>query len=201
MLEHAGTGEASPRRGPRRGNPGRALETVPRRQVRGGLLEQVPRGLRDHGLPREPPAQLPLPLLECLGIVRVLDPHVVRRAHGRLPVQELHEILPARGLSGERVRHLDREAPADEEGLPLLHVPLVEAPRPPPPPPPPPPPMKKAFHSCTFRSSRRPSTTRDTLSPYVGLMYCRNGSRVPRGPPGVPPSPGPPPGAWGAAAP
>src|SRR5439155_304933 len=42
-------------------------------------------------------------------------------------IQESDEIFPARRLTREHVRHLDREAPADEERLPLVHVPFIEA--------------------------------------------------------------------------
>src|SRR6266852_4358954 len=85
-------------------------------------LEQV-RGIS--GPTRETPAQFHLPTLQHLRIVRILDAHVVRRTHRRLPVQELPEVLPTRGLPRKDVSHLHREPSSDEKRLPLVHVPSV----------------------------------------------------------------------------
>src|SRR2546427_6554806 len=60
-------------------------------------------------------------------VVRILDPHVVGRTHRGLAIQEADEVLPARRLSREHVRHLDGETPTDEERLPFVHVPLIQA--------------------------------------------------------------------------
>src|SRR6266566_9454516 len=140
-----------------RGRGGRPIKTCAHpspvsHQVHGrefgiGCLEEVRPVSR---AARDAAAQFLLAALEHLRVVRVLDPHVVRRADGRLAVQELPEVLPSGRLPRQDVRHLDREAPADEERLPLVHVPLVE------------PPFDEARHTV----------------PYVGLMYCRKASRL-----------------------
>src|SRR3989304_4252627 len=61
------------------------------------VKREAPRGGAARGprVAEDPSRELPLPALQELRVVRVLDPYVVRRAHGRLPVQELREVLPA----------------------------------------------------------------------------------------------------------
>src|SRR2546426_968823 len=99
---------------------------VPADAVLGGCLglEQV-RSLG--GSARETSAQLDLAAFEHLRVVRILNTHVVRRTDRCLAIQELPEVLPTRWLPREDVGHFDGEPSADEERLPLVHVPLVEA--------------------------------------------------------------------------
>src|SRR5207245_11800002 len=87
-------------------------------------LEQV-RSLG--GSARETSAQLDVAAFEHLRVVRILNTHVVRRTDRCLAIQELPEVLPTRWLPREDVGHFDGEPSADEERLPFVHVPLVEA--------------------------------------------------------------------------
>src|SRR5439155_10790034 len=100
-----------------------ALQEEDRRKVWRFCREKVGHRLRTADAFR----QLLLPALQHPRIVGILDPHIIRRADGRLAIKESDEILPPRGLTGEHVRHPDREAPAYEERLPLVHVPFIEA--------------------------------------------------------------------------
>src|SRR6266705_640543 len=78
------------RRYARHARPSDDSQEVHVREVGYVGLEQV-RGLG--GPARETPAQFHLSALQHLRVVRVLDPHVVRRAYGRLPIEELPEIF------------------------------------------------------------------------------------------------------------